>query len=287
MHSLKHSLNSRRVIMKHFCVIMAIGICIVGIVFAGCFLIPYATVTVTQLDNGLWILEGSDNTTMYLVEGKEKALLIDTGTKIKHLDTLVRHLTQKPLTVVLTHAHGDHAGNIHYFPEVWMHPADTVLLQKGYKGKVNFVKDGDVFDLGETQIEVHHMPAHTPGSIVLVDRKKGNCYSGDAFGANHVWLQLKPLSPLQTYIESCEKMEKLMDEGITKVYCGHYVYAKKPYDKSYVTAMRKLAEALLHNTAPEAMPYSQKAGCPNPMYVTDGMVTIVFDLDYLKVETKQ
>ena len=162
-----------------------------------------------------------------------------------------------------------------------MHPADTVLLQKGYNGKIHFVLDGDVFDLGGKQIEVSHMPGHTPGSIVLLDRKVGNCYSGDAFGANHVWLQLKPLSPLQTYVHSCLKMEKLMDGGITKVYCGHYVYIKKPYDKSYITTMRELAEALINGTAPKAQPYASKVGCPNPMYVTSGPATIVFDPDNL------
>lgn len=253
----------------------------------GCaFVVPflysqYADVTITKLEDNMWILEGSDNTTMYLVEGTQKALLIDTGTKIKNLDTLVGHITQKPLMVGITHAHGDHAGNINYFPEIWMHPADTVLLQKGYKGRINFVRDGDILDLGGTQIEVSHMPGHTPGSVVLLDRKAGNCYSGDAFGANHVWLQLKPLSPLQTYINSCLKMEKLMENGITKVYCGHYVYNKKPYDISYITAMRQLAEALLNNTAPVAMPYSTKVGCANPMFVTNGPATIVFDPDNL------
>lgn len=251
-----------------------------------CIPFQYAEVTVTQLENGLWILEGSDNTTMYLVEGDEKALLIDTGTKIRNLDSIVARVTRKPLIVVLTHAHRDHAGNIGYFPEIWMHPADTILLQKDYGGKIHFVNDGDILDLGRTHIEASHMPGHTPGSIVLLDRKRGNCYSGDAFGSNHVWLQLKPLSPLTTYIQSCLKMEKLMDEEITKVYCGHYVYVKKPYDKSYITSMRELAEALLNGTAPEAKPYQQKVGCPNPMYVTKGEATIVFDPEYLAQQKK-
>ncbi len=253
--------------------------------YLGCAsLLPvrYADVTATKLEGNMWVQEGSDNTTMYLVEGTQKALLIDTGTRVKGLDTLVGHITQKPVMVVITHAHGDHAGNINYFPEIWMHPADTVLLRTGYKGTIHFVKDGDVFDLGGTQIEVSDMPGHTPGSIVLLDRKAGNCYSGDAFGANHVWLQLKPLSPLKTYINSCVKMEKLMDEGITKIYCGHYVYIGKPYDKSYITAMRELAEALLNNTAPAAQPYASKVGCPNPMFVTKGPATIVFDPDNLQ-----
>jgi hydroxyacylglutathione hydrolase len=247
-----------------------------------CQILRNSELTITKLEDNMWVIETSDNCTLYLVEGTQKAMLIDTGTRIDRLDTVISSLSEKPLVVVITHAHGDHAGNISFFNEIWMHPADTVLLSGRYKGKVNFARDGDIFDLGGTQIEVSHMPAHTPGSIVLLDRKAGNCYSGDAFGANHVWLQLKPLSPMQTYVNSCLKMEKLMDSGITKVYCGHYVYIKKPYDKSYITAMRQLAEALIKGTAPEAQPYSTKAGCPNPMFVTSGPATIVFDPDYLK-----
>ncbi len=268
--------------MKTFTVVTALSLFLGCCSIAACQFSQYATVTSTRLEPNMWVLEGSDNTTMYLVEGTQKALLIDTGTRIKDLDTVVGHITQKPVMVVITHAHGDHAGNINYFPEIWMHPADTILMRGNYTGKIHFVQDGDIFDLGGTQIEVSHMPAHTPGSIVLLDRKAGNCYSGDAFGANHVWLQLKPLSPMQTYVNSCRKMEKLMDEGITKVYCGHYVYVKKPYDKSYITTMRQLAEALINGTAPEAQPYAQKVGCANPMSVTSGPATIVFDPENLK-----
>lgn len=247
-----------------------------------CQVLKSADVTITKLEDNMWVLETSDNTTMYLVEGTKKALLIDTGTKIEKLDTITAFISKKPLEVVITHAHGDHAGNINLFKEIWMHPADTVLLRGKYIGKIHFVNDGDIFDLGGTQIEVSHMPAHTPGSIVLLDRKAGNCYSGDAFGSNHVWLQLKPLSPLQTYVNSCLRMEKLMDNGIIKVYCGHYPYVKKPYDKSYITKMRQLTESLMNGTAPEAQPYSPKVGCVNPMSVTSDSVTIVFDPDNLK-----
>jgi hypothetical protein len=76
-------------------------------------------------------------------------------------------------------------------------------------------------------------------------------------------------------------MEKLMDSGITKIYCGHYYFVKKPFDKSYITAMHQLSEALINGNAPVAQPYSSKAGCANPMYVTSGPATIVFDPDYL------
>jgi hydroxyacylglutathione hydrolase len=239
-------------------------------------------VKITLLEDHMWVVETFDSTTMYIVEGTKKAMLIDTGTKCKHLDSIVKMITKKTLYVVITHAHGDHDGNIRFFKEIYMHPADTVLLGKGYKGKIHFVKDGDVFDLGDKQIEVSHMPAHTPGSIVLLDKKAGICYGGDAFGSGQVWLQLKPGAPIKTYINSCKKMEDLMANGINKIYCGHYSYPKKAYDKSYMDSMLKLAEALDNGTEKGSKPYPRKIGCKNPMMVTDGEANIVYDPEHIK-----
>jgi hydroxyacylglutathione hydrolase len=242
---------------------------------------------ISLLEERTWVVETSDMTTMYILEGEQKAMLIDTGTDCDQLDEVIRKITDKPLVVVITHMHPDHAGNIGYFGEVWIHPADTVLLGmfgKGYKGKISYAGDGKVFDLGGRMVEVVHMPAHTPGSIVLLDRSTGSCFSGDAFGSGMVWLQLEPYSPMETYVRSLERMEKIMDGGISKIYCGHYPYVKKAYGKPYVTAMRKLAESLCNGTAPEGEPYPVKAGigCENPMVVTDGMVSIVYDPEHIR-----
>jgi hypothetical protein len=50
--------------------------------------------------------------------------------------------------------------------------------------------------------------------------------------------------------------------------------------------MRHLAEGLINGTGPEPQPYAQKVGCPNPMSVTSGEATIVFDPDYMKQQKK-
>ncbi len=240
-------------------------------------------VSITKLEKDMWVVETSDKTTMYIVEGSKKAMLIDTGTNCDKLDSIVRLITKKPLYVVLTHAHGDHAGNIRFFPEIYLHAADTVLLGKSYKGKLHFVKDGDVFDLGGKKIEVAHTPAHTPGSIVLLDRAAGTCYSGDSFGSGQVWLQLKPSAPMKTYLASCNKMLKLMDNGITKIYCGHYPYVKKAYDKSYIQSMLQLAEAIDNGKAPDPKPYPNRVsiGGAHPMIATMGEASIVYDTDFV------
>lgn len=46
---------------------------------------------------------------MYLVEGEERAALLDTGTGVGHLKPCVDKLTDKPVSVLITHGHVDHA----------------------------------------------------------------------------------------------------------------------------------------------------------------------------------
>ena len=45
---------------------------------------------------------------MYLVEGTEKAALIDTGYGVGNLKGYIKTLTEKPLIVLITHGHLDH-----------------------------------------------------------------------------------------------------------------------------------------------------------------------------------
>lgn len=242
--------------------------------------------TISKLKEHVWIGETSDNCTLYIIEGPKKSLLIDTGTKCDSLDVIVRRITSKPLDVVVTHGHYDHTGNIGYFGAIFMHKADFSMVEgQGYKGKVNFVDEGYVFDLGDRKIEVSHMPAHTPGSIVLLDRANGDCYSGDAFGSNQVWLQLQPLSPIIDYIKACKRMLAFIDNGIPRIYCGHYVYLKKPIGKAYISRMLSLAEELKSGTAKDVKPFRADvplAGYHGPLIAEKEDVSIVYDQAILK-----
>jgi hydroxyacylglutathione hydrolase len=243
-----------------------------------------AELEISLIEDKVWVIETVDNNTMYVIDGDEKALLIDTGTKYEKLDEVIKQVITKPIYVVLTHAHADHAGNIGFFSEIYMHPADTGILDIPYGGKIHFVDDGFAFELGNRVVEVKHMPAHTPGSIVLLDRKTGSCFSGDAFGSGQVWLQLRPVAPMKTYLNSLEKMEAIMDSGISKIYCGHYPYVKKSFDRKYIDSMHELAKALNDGKDIGAQPYPIKVsiGCDNPMIVTKDNASIVFDPDHLK-----
>ena len=67
---------------------------------------------------------------MYLVEGKEKAALLDTGTGIGSLKACVQKLTDKPVMVLLTHGHVDHAMGAPEFEEVYMNHKDDYIYNE-------------------------------------------------------------------------------------------------------------------------------------------------------------
>lgn len=62
------------------------------------------------------------------VRGRDSDLLIDTGLGVASLADAARDLFDKPLQVVLTHTHMDHAGGAHEFPPCCVHEAEAAAL---------------------------------------------------------------------------------------------------------------------------------------------------------------
>jgi glyoxylase-like metal-dependent hydrolase (beta-lactamase superfamily II) len=164
-----------------------------------------------------------------------------------------------------------------------LHPLDsTVRMGIEFYGKYIWMREGDVFDLGDRKIEVVLTPGHTPGSVVLLDPSINACYSGDAFGSGQVWLQLRPHVPMTTYYASCLRMEKIMHErDITKLYCGHYPYLKRALGLNYIIEMRDLAKRLSEGdtsgSRPYQMPFKNDIVCDKPAIAVNGMAMIVYD----------
>lgn len=79
-----------------------------------------------------WCLSEFRLVNAFLVEGEEKAALIDTGSGIGDLAGIVRELTDKPLEVFVTHTHFDHDGAVKQFPGVkpYLHPSDGEKMQE-------------------------------------------------------------------------------------------------------------------------------------------------------------
>jgi glyoxylase-like metal-dependent hydrolase (beta-lactamase superfamily II) len=200
-----------------------------------------------QIDEHTWVGTGNRvyNESLYLVEGTDKAVLIDAGTNIKNLDRIAGTITQKPVTLVATHVHPDHTGlSIDCFPEIYINPGDTVLIPRimpGYKGKVRYLKDGEEIDLGGRKLEVVFTPAHTPGSTTFIDKDAAYGFSGDSFGSGNLLLSMN----FSTLIATCGKMSAIMQEyGIKQLFPGHY-YGDNPETKQRVDDMITLSRDVL------------------------------------------
>lgn len=202
-------------------------------------------IVIRQIDEHTWVGNGHlvYNESVYLIEGEERALLIDAGTYMPKLDRIAAMLTDKPVMLALTHLHGDHAGAVDCFPEIWINPNDTVLIPNPnlYKGKINFLADGEIIDLGGRQIEVMYTPAHTPGSTTFFDKERHYGFSGDAFGSTNLLLfggTFKQL--IATTSRTAAYMQK---HGIEKLFPGHY--QDNPETLQRVLDEKKMSEEVL------------------------------------------
>ncbi len=179
-----------------------------------------------KIDDHTWVGTGHvmSNESLYLIEGSEKAILLDAGTSIKDLDKIVESITDKPVTLIATHVHPDHTGSaIDYWPEIYINAADMVnvaSMMPNYPGEIKYLTDGEVLDLGGREIEVVFTPGHTPGSTSFIDKDAHYGFSGDSFGSGNLLLTTN----YSTLIASCERMKAIMEKyDIEKLYPGHFM----------------------------------------------------------------
>lgn len=193
---------------------------------------------------------------MYLVEGKEKAVLVDTCLGVGHLRKFVENLTEKPITVLLTHGHVDHALGAPEFDEVYMNPADNEVYEKmspleeriGYiqanlggnlpafteedyvqPTPVDFkeLKDGKIFDLGGVHIEVYALPGHTHGTMVMLIPEEKALILGDACNNSTFLFDENSLSVNEYRENLIQVKEKLEGRYDTTYLCHHVMTASK------------------------------------------------------------
>ena len=177
-----------------------------------------------QLDEHTWIGNGHRvyNESLYLVEGNSRAILIDAGARIPGLDQIVSKITTKPVTMMLTHAHGDHVGGVGPFPEVYLNAGDMPIVpnnMRNYMGRIRYLTDGEVIDLGGREIEVIFTPGHTAGSATFFDKANHYGFSGDAFGSTNLLV----FTNLSTVMYTAERIENYMKKNdIRFLFPGHY-----------------------------------------------------------------
>ena len=189
---------------------------------------------VREPEPGLYRI-GNSGVWMDLIVGTHHALLFDTGYGYGDLKQVIRTLTDKPLYVVNSHGHVDHACGNEAFGGAYIHPLDMDLcrvhngsqmrmsemdlaqvppdfdLQAHLRlgpGELRPVGEGHCFELGGITCHVVHLPGHTAGSIGLWCPEKRLLFVGDAMNS-FVWLFLPEAQGLSCYIRSLHKAAAL------------------------------------------------------------------------------
>ena len=169
----------------------------------------FGSYTAWKAEDDTWFISFLNGTeTLYLLEGTEKALLIDTGYAIGNLRSFVEKLTDKQILVINTHFHPDHAGGNGEWESVMMskYAPDDFPSLAATVGDVNtlphpdyekvYLEDGTRIDLGGRVIQVKLAKnCHSNSSLYLLDQTKRMLFMGDEIDPSQVLLYDNSMNP--------------------------------------------------------------------------------------------
>lgn len=175
----------------------------------------------------------------YIILGKKRVVLFDTGMGISNIKKLVESLTHLPVSVLNSHTHNDHVGDNWRFSDIY--GMDTAFTRKNAEGSTadaqaeiapdmlcgtlpadfdaktyatrpfhitHWLHGGEKIDLGGRVLEVISTPGHTPDSISLWDAQNGLLFTGDMYYQGPIYLY-RPETDLDAYEASIKKMNAL------------------------------------------------------------------------------
>ncbi|MCX5668962.1 MAG: MBL fold metallo-hydrolase [Candidatus Omnitrophica bacterium] len=165
-----------------------------------------------------------------------QAIIIDPGDQVNKIRAVLDKHRLKPAMVINTHGHYDHIGSDDEFGVlVYVHKNDLSMLIDARKNlsasfslayKVNSeiktLEDKEIIKLDCLELEVIHLPGHTPGGIGLLMKKPQTdiIFTGDTLFYQGVGRSDLPGG-------SQQQLEKAIRERLfilptnTKVYPGH------------------------------------------------------------------
>lgn len=197
-----------------------------------------------KLYDHFWCIEDG-HVRMFLIEGKDKAILIDTGNGTGDLAAFVKTLTEKQVELIITHCHPDHVGATQYFESAYIHKAEIEVYCNAPYGnkqlKLIPVEEGHVFNVDDYAFEVIHTPGHTLGSIVLLDRNKKIMLSNDTVQVGPIFMIDKATSSFEAFESSMEKLQEMQD-NIEIIYPSHFTM---PIDASYIEDLKIAAQKMI------------------------------------------
>ena len=174
---------------------------------------------------------------LYLIFGRERALLLDTGAGGAKTSDMVRQVMGRwlaqqkraslPLLVTHSHGHGDHTeGDAQFRGKAGVRFVEpTVQGAQAAFGIQQWPASTGQVDLGERVLDVIPLPGHQEAALALYDRRTGILLTGDSLYPGRLYVYDWPV-----FTESVHRLVKFTDGKIvTHVWGCHIEEARQPY----------------------------------------------------------
>jgi hydroxyacylglutathione hydrolase len=174
---------------------------------------------------------------LYLLFGRDKALLLDTGAGKTDVARVVKRVVDSwsgrnereaiPLIVAHTHAHGDHIGGDE---QLKLLPQTTVIepnlgAVQAFFGIRKWPDEIVTFDLGNRVLDVVPIPGHEVTSIAIYDRQTGVLFTGDTLYPGRLYVR-----DAQGFVASVERLVEFTDGKIVAHILGNHIeQTRTPY----------------------------------------------------------
>ena len=276
-------------------------ILLLGLLFYAASFAPAQTVkegpyTVRTLDEGVYHIEDANDANpsgivtddagdlvrmnnssdMYLVTGRDRALLIDLSNAVEWDESATDSLRSvvyervgaRKFHITVTHRHGDHLGMLPAFRDdsranFWISRAEFKGMDIFPKERTEYFAENASFDLGGgIVIDSAEVPGHTDHSTIFFLRGKNLVFTGDAIGSGSgVWLFNKESfftyrNGIDRLIAYIENPSNRIDPEELEIQGGHaWQRGNQRLTGRYVYDMRTLIERMGTGTA-ESEPMS-------------------------------
>ena len=187
---------------------------------------------------------------IWIVRGRDQDLVVDSGSGMVTPAPLVAAICGRQVTAVALNHSYDHAGGWHSFPGRACHPEDATELgsftveSEGVSAYLNddtlwalptdgyqlsdyslkpakptrLVEEGDIFDLGDRNLQVMHVPGRTSGGLAIWEEASGSLFTSDMLYDGDHGLAWPPADP-KAY---CASLRRFRELPVEHVYPGHY-----------------------------------------------------------------
>jgi len=180
--------------------------------------------------------------TFVLHDESGEGLIIDPGcNSTDETEELISYISDqgiKPVKVINTHAHIDHVLGVnslvsHFSIPFLLHRLELPLIERSVEQAVMFgldfqeapiadayVEDNEVIALGDSRLQVLHLPGHSPGGLGLYCEAQNFVIVGDVLFAGSIGRTYLPGGDYETLISSIKtRLLSLNDDCL--VYSGH------------------------------------------------------------------